>query len=49
VLIGGGVGPVLLMLGLQATAASTAALLLNLEGLATMAIAWHSARTSTAC
>jgi len=37
---GGLIGPVLLMLGLASTAASTAALLLNLEGLATMAIAW---------
>jgi drug/metabolite transporter (DMT)-like permease len=37
---GGLIGPVLLMLGLATTAASTAALLLNLEGLATMAIAW---------
>ena len=44
VLAGGGVGPVLLMLGLRATAASTAALLLNLEGLATMAIAWLAFR-----
>jgi drug/metabolite transporter (DMT)-like permease len=40
ILFGGVVGPVLLMLGLAHTAASTAALLLNLEGLATMAIAW---------
>jgi drug/metabolite transporter (DMT)-like permease len=40
VLTGGAVGPLLLMLGLQATSASSAALLLNLEGLATMAIAW---------
>ena len=40
VLSGGVVGPVLLMFGLAATAASTASLLLNLEGLATMAIAW---------
>ena len=40
VFFGGVVGPVLLMLGLAQTAASTAALLLNLEGLATMAIAW---------
>jgi drug/metabolite transporter (DMT)-like permease len=38
--MGGIVGPALLMLGLAATAASSAALLLNLEGLATMAIAW---------
>ena len=37
---GGVAGPVLLMIGLQATTASSAALLLNLEGLATMAIAW---------
>ena len=44
VLVGGGVGPVLLMLGLRATTASTAALLLNLEGLATMAIAWLAFR-----
>jgi drug/metabolite transporter (DMT)-like permease len=40
VLSGGAVGPVLLMVGLSATPASSAALLLNLEGLATMAIAW---------
>ncbi len=40
VFFGGIVGPVLLMLGLAQTAASTAALLLNLEGLATMGIAW---------
>ena len=40
VLSGGVVGPLLLMLGLATTAASTSALLLNLEGLATMAIAW---------
>jgi drug/metabolite transporter (DMT)-like permease len=40
VLSGGVIGPVLLMLGLTRTAASSAALLLNLEGLATMAIAW---------
>ncbi|HEY2883925.1 MAG TPA: EamA family transporter [Rhizomicrobium sp.] len=40
VLAGGVVGPVLLMLGLSNTTASSAALLLNLEGLATMAIAW---------
>jgi drug/metabolite transporter (DMT)-like permease len=37
---GGVAGPVLLMLGLATTSASSAALLLNLEGLATMAIAW---------
>jgi len=40
VLFGGVTGPVLLMLGLVATTASAASLLLNLEGLATMAIAW---------
>ena len=40
VLSGGVVGPLLLMLGLSTTSASSAALLLNLEGLATMAIAW---------
>ncbi|HZZ89369.1 MAG TPA: DMT family transporter [Caulobacteraceae bacterium] len=40
VIAGGVIGPVLLMLGLATTPASSAALLLNLEGLATMAIAW---------
>lgn len=40
ILTGGVAGPVLLMLGLTATSASAASLLLNLEGLATMAIAW---------
>jgi len=40
VLSGGVAGPVLLMLGLSTTPASSAALLLNLEGLATMGIAW---------
>lgn len=40
VLSGGVVGPLLLMLGLSQTPASSAALLLNVEGLATMAIAW---------
>jgi len=44
VLSGGVAGPVLLMLGLASTPASTAALLLNLEGLATMAIAWLAFR-----
>jgi drug/metabolite transporter (DMT)-like permease len=37
---GGIAGPVLLMFGLSATDASSASLLLNLEGVATMAIAW---------
>jgi drug/metabolite transporter (DMT)-like permease len=38
--MGGIVGPVLLMFGLMLNTASNSALLLNLEGLATMAIAW---------
>jgi len=38
--MGGVVGPVLLMFGLSHTTASSAALLLNIEGLATMTIAW---------
>ena len=37
---GGVIAPILLMFGLARTAASTALLLLNLETLATMAIAW---------
>ena len=40
VLFGGVAGPVLLMLGLASTTASAAALLLNLEGVATLGIAW---------
>jgi drug/metabolite transporter (DMT)-like permease len=40
VLAGGVAGPLLLMLGLARTPASSAALLLNVEGLATMSIAW---------
>lgn len=40
VLSGGVVGPMLLMIGLTSVSASAASLLLNLEGLATMAIAW---------
>jgi drug/metabolite transporter (DMT)-like permease len=40
VLSGGAIGPALLMLGLATVPASSAALLLNLEGLMTMAIAW---------
>jgi drug/metabolite transporter (DMT)-like permease len=39
-LFGGLLGPLLLMLGLSMTSASSASLLLNAEGLATMAIAW---------
>lgn len=38
--MGGVVGPVLLMFGLSLTTASSSSLLLNLEGLATMGIAW---------
>lgn len=44
ILSGGAIGPVLLMIGLSSTPASSAALLLNLEGLATMAIAWLAFR-----
>lgn len=40
ILCGGAVAPVLLMAGLVTTPASTASLMLNLEGLATLAIAW---------
>lgn len=40
ILSGGAIAPVLLMAGLASTSASTASLLLNLEGLATLAIAW---------
>jgi drug/metabolite transporter (DMT)-like permease len=40
VIAGGVAGPLLLMLGLAHTPASSAALLLNVEGLATMLIAW---------
>lgn len=44
VLAGGVAGPVLLMFGLSTTPASSASLLLNLEGLATMALAWLAFR-----
>jgi drug/metabolite transporter (DMT)-like permease len=40
ILAGGVIGPILLMIGLSQTSASSAALLLNLEGVATSAIAW---------
>lgn len=40
VLFGGVLGPLLLMIGLTQTTAATASLLLNVEGLATMVIAW---------
>lgn len=44
VLTGGALGPVLLMIGLATTPASSTALLLNLESLATMLIAWLAFR-----
>lgn len=40
VIFGGVAGPLLLMLGLERTSAASGSLLLNLEGLASMAIAW---------
>lgn len=40
IVIGGMLGPLFLMLGLSQTSAASGSLLLNLEGLATMAIAW---------
>ena len=40
IVVGGVAGPWLLMVGLAQTPASTASLLLNLEGLATLLIAW---------
>lgn len=40
VVVGGIIGPLLLMLGLARTTASSAALLLNLEGVFTLALAW---------
>lgn len=40
ILAGGVIGPVLLMIGLSDTAAASASLLLNLEGVFTLAIAW---------
>jgi drug/metabolite transporter (DMT)-like permease len=40
ILFGGMLGPVLLLFGLTGTSATTGSLLLNLEGLATMALAW---------
>jgi drug/metabolite transporter (DMT)-like permease len=45
VILAGGVGgPLLLMSGLARTTAANASLLLNLEGLATLAIAWFAFR-----
>lgn len=49
VLCGGVAGPLLLMAGLAVTPASAAALLLNLEGLATMAIAWTAFHEKADC
>src|SRR5262249_11974821 len=46
VVAGGVIGPALLMLGLTTTPASSASLLLNMEGLATMLIAWVAFRES---
>ena len=40
ILAGGVAGPLFLMFGLARTSAASASLLLNLEGLATMAVAW---------
>lgn len=40
ILFGGLLGPLLLLLGLSRTSAASGSLLLNLEGLATMVIAW---------
>ncbi len=42
ILAGGVVGPILLMAGLERTAASTASLLLTLEGVATALLAWFA-------
>jgi drug/metabolite transporter (DMT)-like permease len=47
ILAGGVLGPVFLMFGLVLTNAASASLLLNLEGLATMAIAWIVFRENT--
>lgn len=44
ILAGGILGPLLLMFGLARTDAASASLLLNLEGVATMAIAWLAFR-----
>lgn len=46
VLFGGVLGPAFLMFGLQSTSGSAASLLLNLESLATMLIAWFVYRES---
>jgi drug/metabolite transporter (DMT)-like permease len=44
ILFGGLLGPLFLMLGLSRTSATSGSLLLNLEGLATMGIAWLAFR-----
>ncbi len=44
ILAGGVLGPLLLMFGLARTDGASASLLLNLEGVATMAIAWIAFR-----
>lgn len=49
VLFGGVIGPVLLMIGLSQTPALTASLLLNVEGLATMSIAWLVFKENVDC
>ena len=49
VLAGGVVGPLLLMVGLAATPASAASLLLNLEGVFTVGIAWPSSARMSTC
>lgn len=46
--LGGIVGPILLMLGLQKTSAATASLLLNLEAVLTALIAWIIFKENTA-
>jgi len=47
ILFGGVLGPVLLMIGLTQTPASTASLLLNLEGVLTALLAWIAFRENT--
>jgi drug/metabolite transporter (DMT)-like permease len=47
IFFGGLLGPVLLMFGLVQTAASTASLLLNLEGVLTALLAWIAFRENT--
>jgi drug/metabolite transporter (DMT)-like permease len=49
VFFGGALGPVLLMLGLQSTPASTTSLLLNLEGVFTALLAWFVFRENFDC